>query len=164
MPSLVIFETDHWIVTHRQDSRYPGYLMVSCREEKLDLHELTSDGLQELGLVLGDAEVLLRSIYEPFKVIIAKLGFSSGFACHFHVAPVTKALLTEISSHQHFADEPDGNDAMLFPSRIYCERELSLHEQKQMMYTVSLLQKTANSTIHRTSSKLRLPASGDLQP
>lgn len=124
--------------------------MVSSREEKLDLHELTSDGLQELGLVLRDTEILLRSIYEPFKVIFAKFGFSSGFACHFHVAPVTKALLTEIASHQHCADEPDGNDVMLFLSRIYCERELSLHEQKQMTDTVALLRKTANTTIHRT--------------
>lgn len=135
--------------------------MVFSREEKSDLHELTSDGLQELGLVLRDTEILLRSIYEPFKVIFAKLGFSSEFACHLHVAPVTKALLTEIASHQHCADEPDGNDAMLFLSRTYCERELSLHEQRQMTDTVSLLRKAANTAIHRTSGKLRLPASGD---
>jgi len=155
MRPYVIFETDHWIVSHRQDSRYPGYLMVSSRDEKSDLHELKVDSLQELGLVLRDTEVLLRAIYEPFKVIFAKLGFSNGFACHFHVAPVTKPLLGEIASHRHYADEPDGNDTMLFLSRIYCEKELSPQEQSQITDTVSLLRKAANPSFHRTCAKSR---------
>lgn len=118
--------------------------MVSSRERKADLHELNIEGLQELGLVLRDTEILLRSVYKPFKVIFAKLGFSSGFACHFHVAPVTNALLAEIASHQCHLDEPDGNDAMLYLSRIYCERELGPQERSDMMDTVSMLRQAAD--------------------
>ena len=28
---LRIFETDHWQVTHRKDSRYPGFLILSAK-------------------------------------------------------------------------------------------------------------------------------------
>lgn len=147
MELFVIFETDYWVVTHRRDSRYSGYLMVSSREQKPDLHELDIEGLQELGLVLRETEILLRSVYSPFKIIFSKLGFSAGFSCHFHVVPVMNALLTEIAAHQSYGDEPDGNDTMLFLNRIYCERELNPQEQNDMMATVSLLRLAANNQV-----------------
>jgi len=90
----------------------------------------------------------VRAVFSPLKVIIAKFGFSGGSDCHFHVAPVTAALLAEISAHRDYADEPDGNDAMLFLSRIYCERRLSLVERNELMGTISTL---------REAAKLRAP-------
>jgi hypothetical protein len=121
-----------------------------------DLHELDVDALLELGPVLKNAELLLRTVYSPFKVIFAKLGFSNGFACHFHVAPVTNTLLAEIASHPDYADEPDGNDTMLFLSRNYCERALTLQEQERIIGTVSMLQLAAanqsfQSVFHRVA-------------
>jgi diadenosine tetraphosphate (Ap4A) HIT family hydrolase len=139
MSRLLIFETDHWRVSHRNDARYPGYLMVSSREQHADLHALSLDALKELGPVLKRAESLLRSAYRPFKVVFYKLGFSAGFSCHFHVAPVTADLLAEIARHPDYADDPDGNDAILFLSRIYCERELTATESRDMENTVERL-------------------------
>jgi diadenosine tetraphosphate (Ap4A) HIT family hydrolase len=144
MTSYTVFEGNHWLVGHRQDSRYPGYLMVSSRESKADLSELTTDALQELGPTLKRAEQLLQSVYAPYKVIFYKLGFSSGFSCHFHVAPVTRRLLTEIKENPDFTDDPDGNDAILFLSRVYCERSLTDVELIDMRNTISQLKDAAS--------------------
>jgi diadenosine tetraphosphate (Ap4A) HIT family hydrolase len=125
MTSHLIFETEHWLVGHRRDSRHPGYLMVSSREQQSDLCHLTSEALMELGSVLKRTEELLRAAYNPLKVLFYKLGFSPGFSCHFHVAPVTQALLDEVIRHPQYDNDPDGNDVILFLSRVYCERELT---------------------------------------
>jgi diadenosine tetraphosphate (Ap4A) HIT family hydrolase len=139
MDPYVVFETDHWVVSHRADSRYPGYLVVTSREPQPDLHRLSAEALSGLGAVLKDTEILLRSAFSPVKVVFAKLGFSGGLACHFHAVPVSAGLLAEISAHRDYANEPDGNDAMLFVSRIYCERALDPHEMNQLTATVSTL-------------------------
>jgi len=142
-----IFEAEHWLVSHRQDARYPGYLMVSSREQKSDLCELDAGALQELGFVLKSTEQLLHSLYAPCKVIFYKLGFSGGFSFHFHVAPVTPELLAEIMAHAEFTDEPDGNDAILFLSRIYCERPLTDDESVAMDLAVEKIRTAANSIL-----------------
>ena len=139
MDPLVIFATDHWVVSHRADSRWPGYLMVSARSARPDLANLDDDALSELGRVLRDAELLLRRAFAPHKVIFAKFGFTAGFACHVHAIPVTAALLAEIAAHPGYADEPDGNDAMLFVSRVYCERTLDAQQSAQMTATIATL-------------------------
>lgn len=123
-----VFETPHWRVSHRRDARYPGYLMVSSCESVSELYELSADALAALGPVLKQTEVLLREAFSPRKVIFYKLGFSPGFSCHFHVAPITEQLLYEISGHPDYDDDPDGNDAILYLSRVYCERELTIDE------------------------------------
>jgi diadenosine tetraphosphate (Ap4A) HIT family hydrolase len=139
MDPLAIFETDHWVVSHRADSRWPGYLIVASRARQPELCDLDEDALSALGRVLKDTELLLRRAFSPHKVIFAKLGFSPGFACHVHAIPVTAALLAEIAAHPGYAAEPDGNDAMLFVSRVYCERALDENELLQSTATVAML-------------------------
>jgi len=139
MDPLAIFETDHWMVSHRADARWPGYLMVSARVGSPDLFDLDDAALSELGGVLRDTELLLRRAFGPCRVIFAKLGFTPGFACHVHAIPVTAALLAEIASHPGYADEPDGNDALLFVSRVYCERGLDTRQSRQLTATVEML-------------------------
>lgn len=147
MDPYLIFTTDYWLVSHRKDARYPGYLIVSAREAKSDLHELSIPALQELGLVLKQAERLLHSLYSPCKVVFYKLGFSSGHSCHFHVAPVTQGLLAEIVAHADYTEEPDGNDAILFLSRVYCERSLTEHEIMAMEKTIGQLRECAKADL-----------------
>jgi diadenosine tetraphosphate (Ap4A) HIT family hydrolase len=139
MDPLVIFATGHWVVSHRDDSRWPGYLMVSARAATPDLSGLDDDALSEFGRVLRDTELLLRRAFAPYKVIFAKLGFTPGFVCHVHAIPVTAALLAEIAAHPGYADEPDGNDALLFVSRVYCERPLDEKELPQLAATIAML-------------------------
>lgn len=135
----LIFSTDHWRVAHRRDARYPGYLIASSRHESSALFSLPSEALAELGPVLGRTERLLRNAYAPMKVIFYKLGFSPGFSCHFHIAPVTRDLMHEVARHPDYDSDPDGNDAILFLSRVYCERELSNREHAEQQRTVQHL-------------------------
>lgn len=120
-----VFEGEHWLVGHRCDARYPGYLMVSSREQQSELHALSYGALLELGFVLQRTEQLLRAAYKPLKVLFYKLGFSAGYHCHFHVVPVTAVLLDEVARHPQYDNDPDGNDVILFLRRMYCERELT---------------------------------------
>jgi diadenosine tetraphosphate (Ap4A) HIT family hydrolase len=143
MDPLVIFATAHWVVSHRADARWPGYLIVGSRAQQPELCDLDDDALSALGGVLKDTEMLLRRAFAPHKVTFAKLGFSPGFSCHVHAIPVTAALLAEIAAHPGYADEPDGNDAMLFVSRIYCERALDAAEASRLAATVAMLRSLA---------------------
>lgn len=144
MNELLIFETEYWEVSHRQDSRLAGYLIASSKSNASEVHQLCSDSLAELGLILSESEKILRNAYRPHKVIMAKLGFSKGFQCHFHLIPATNDLLKEIASHPSYTDEPDGNDAILYISREYCERPLSLEEKSSLNKTVRQLKSTVN--------------------
>ncbi len=62
------------------------------------------------------------------------------------MAPVTSELLAEIIAHADFTDEPDGNDAILFLSRIYCERPLTDNESVAMDLVVEKIRAAANSS------------------
>lgn len=135
-----ITETNNWIVSHRQDSQYLGYLIVSSKDSATNISELHCASLMELGKVLSEVEKLLLEVYSPIKVIVAKLGFSKGFPCHFHIIPVFNNLLREIVVHKNYTNSaPDGNDVLLFVSREYCEQPLSSKNKKAIMKTVAIL-------------------------
>ncbi|OZG70279.1 hypothetical protein BTA51_27100 [Hahella sp. CCB-MM4] len=116
-------EREHWVVNHRVGSIYPGYLMVASRQRVSDIWELNQESLAQLGPVLAEVERSVRLVYQPYKVLVCKLGFSKGFDCHFHVIPVHDWVLSEIASHHYYSNEPDGNDVMLYINREYCENQ-----------------------------------------
>lgn len=134
-----IFETEHWRVSHRRDARYAGYLMVSAIAPATDFAGLSEPALVGMGSVLRRAENLLVQAFDPFRVVVYKLGFSPGFNLHLHMVGVTRELLAEIAAHPGYADQPDGNDAILFLSREYCERPLNPLEQASQQQTVARL-------------------------
>jgi len=136
---LTIFETTHWKVSHRQDSRYYGHLIIVSKDESPNISDLSSEALTELGGVLSRTEKLLVRYSNPYRVVTAKLGFTTGYSCHFHILPVSQFLLDEIVDHPSYSNEPDGNDALLFASREYCERTLSSSEERIQMHTVEEL-------------------------
>ncbi|KPY08520.1 MULTISPECIES: hypothetical protein [Pseudomonas syringae group] len=139
MDELRVLSNTHWIVTHRRDARYDGYLIISSQETASDLSDLSDEAMSSLGLVMKTLERLLAKVYSPYKVMFYKLGFSPGFNAHFHVAPVSEDLLVEISKHPGYADNPDGNDAIAFLSREYCERSLTADEVEKQLSAVNLL-------------------------
>lgn len=139
MDELTVFGNAHWNVSHRRDARYEGYLIISAVETAADLSDLSNDALSSLGLVMKKVELVLRQAYSPYKVVFYKLGFSSGLNVHFHVAPVSEGLLAEIAKHTDYSDEPDGNDAIVFLSREYCERILSAEESAKQRLAVLML-------------------------
>jgi len=129
MDPLHILSSEHWQVSYRRDARYPGSLIVSSVAEASDIVDLAPQALLALGPVLAWTESLLQAQYAPVKVVFYKLGFSKGFSVHFHVLPVTQTLLAHISAHPDYPAEPDGNDAILFVSRVYAERALTPAER-----------------------------------
>ncbi|KAA8998892.1 hypothetical protein FJU30_14485 [Affinibrenneria salicis] len=131
----VIFATDYWQVNLRRDARYPGYLMISSRSAATEISQLDAAALSGLGGVMKRVEQLLLQFCRPDKVMFWKLGFSPGFSLHFHAAPVTPELLREIAAHPDYPAEPDGNDVILYLSRIYCERPLSASEMARREQT-----------------------------
>lgn len=139
MNDLTIFETEFWKVTHRKDSRFPGYLMASSKSKSSSISDLCTGTLTEMGSVLAKVESLLISSYHPFRVITAKMGFSAGYSCHFHIIPVTQQLLEEVIANPRYSKDPDGNDVLLFTSREYCERDLSLEEHSLQIKAVEYL-------------------------
>lgn len=139
MNEHLIVATEHWDISHRRDARYPGYLIVAARAAAAELHQLPADALQALGPMLQRTERLLHRAYAPRKVIVYKLGFSPGLSVHFHVVPVSERLLAEVAAHPAYADDPDGNDVILFLSREYAERPLDDHETARMRREIEIL-------------------------
>lgn len=139
MDRLVIFELEYWQVTYRKDARLPGNLMVSVKSDQPNLSDLNIKALEEMGKTLATVETLLNRCYNPYKVIFAKLGFSSSYGAHFHAVPISSELLNEIVNHPDYSNEPDGNDALLYVSREYAERSLTEQELKAQNEEVSRL-------------------------
>jgi diadenosine tetraphosphate (Ap4A) HIT family hydrolase len=146
MDKFIIFVTNHWIISHRRDSRYPGFLIVSSRDEVQDLTDLNKEALNELGSVLFQTEKLLNYVYKHYKTVIGKFGFTSGFSLHFHVLPITNEILKEIIAHGNYKQEkPDGIDAINLVCRKYCERELNDSETRSIESTVKMLKAAYNN-------------------
>ncbi len=87
---LVVFENDHWIVNHRMNSTYAGYLMVASKSEVSELSALCPNSLSSLGLVLAEVERLLNRTFAPQKVIFSKLGFSKASTATFTLYQLVK--------------------------------------------------------------------------
>ena len=97
--------------------------MIASKQQASEVSELSLGALQEMGKVLSEVELAIKTVYKPYKVLMSKLGFSKGFNCHFHVVPVHEWVLNEIEEHPNYSYEPDGNDVMLYVNREYCENQ-----------------------------------------
>jgi diadenosine tetraphosphate (Ap4A) HIT family hydrolase len=140
MNEFTIFETNHWIISHRMDSCYPGFLIASTRNKVPKMTDLSKEVLEEMGPALCEAEKLLHFVYQPYKTIIGKFGFMQGFNFHFHILPVTNVVLQEMITYSDYANKkPDGIDAITFICRKYCEKPLNNEQLKEMMATIKML-------------------------
>lgn len=145
--ATTIIEDSHWRLGYRQDSRYSGCLILNSQQCAKDFSELDAISLAKLGQQLSFAETLLQRCYAPQRVVFYKLGFSSGFSLHFHIAPITSSLLIEIAAHPSYSDTPDGNDAILFLSREYGERDLTPEERQAQQLEIARLRELANELL-----------------
>ena len=118
----ILLETKHWIINHRLDTEYPGYLMLGSKESTFRVSDLCTESLRSMGIILGAVENRMYERLKPETVIISKLGFSKGFGCHFHLIPVYSWLYDSIKRDKSYSiSEPDGLDFSLFISRKFCE-------------------------------------------
>lgn len=120
---LILNERKFWVVNHRLGCTYPGYLMMASKENVADIRELSAGALAEIGPLLANLEKALIQAYSVTKVVVAKHGFSPGFSCHFHIVPVHGWIMDAIAAHPAYANDPDGNDVMLYANRELCEKQ-----------------------------------------
>jgi diadenosine tetraphosphate (Ap4A) HIT family hydrolase len=140
MEEEVVFESKYWIIKHRSDSRYVGYLIALCKEPVLHMCELSSQALSEMSIILAQAEKLLIKAFNPYRVVTFKMGFAKGVNCHFNLIPISSDLLAEIEEKKSCTHtKPDGQDAILYVARKYCERDLTIPEYDILLSTVKTL-------------------------
>ena len=89
---FVIHETEHWLVNHRCDTSYPGYLMVGARDpEATTLSKLDPEARAELGDLLAGCAHVLETRLGAMHVYCGRYGHEPGHTVHFHVLPVSVA-------------------------------------------------------------------------
>jgi diadenosine tetraphosphate (Ap4A) HIT family hydrolase len=129
---LVIFQTEHWVLSHRVDSALPGYLMLGARMPTNDLSLMPSEALAQLGPLLARAQKALNAILEPAHLYIGRYGHMAGHALHFHIIPVCGWVKQSFFSDPRYrvlrdfdqpsaAGETDGAELTLYVWREFCE-------------------------------------------
>jgi diadenosine tetraphosphate (Ap4A) HIT family hydrolase len=83
---LIVFENEHWIVRHSDETNIAGYVVVEPRRHFLDLSFATPEEAASYGEVLSAAIAAVREVAQPERVYT----FSLGESCphyHLHVIP-----------------------------------------------------------------------------
>lgn len=130
---LFVSETEHWLVSHRDDSALPGYLIVSAKKSVSELCLLSEAALVELGPLLSKMQKTLRDVLHPMRVYIGRYGHSPGYPIHFHLIPIydwveqqfwndTRYRIFENFRNANSGDGADGAELTLFVWREFCER------------------------------------------
>ena len=115
---LIVVETEHWRLNQRADSALPGYLILEALDPRASrLADLPPPARAELGTLLARAETALVEVLGAQKVQVCRWGHSVGFPPHFHLIPVTDALLAAFPGDE----PPDGPEIDLYVAREFCE-------------------------------------------
>jgi diadenosine tetraphosphate (Ap4A) HIT family hydrolase len=119
----ILYQSKSWVVNHRVDVVYPGYLILTGNRNAKSLNEYKKENLNNLGIILAFCEKMLAS---EIGVKICRYGFTKGIPFHFHIVPIYNWLEQKIKHHQKYKDifndvdeELDGADYMFFISREY---------------------------------------------
>jgi histidine triad (HIT) family protein len=84
--SHTVFENDHWIVRHSNETNIPGYVLVEPRRHFLDMSEATPAEAASYGEVLSKSMQAVREVTQCERIYT----FSLGESCphfHLHVIP-----------------------------------------------------------------------------
>jgi diadenosine tetraphosphate (Ap4A) HIT family hydrolase len=129
--SLIVCETDHWIINQRVDSALPGYLMLGSRVDTNDLSSLSEAALSELGVHLAKMQRILSELFAPPHFYVGRYGHMAGHSIHFHVIPIYEWVAQRYRVLHEFytpgvynsgSDASfDGAEMTLFVWREFCE-------------------------------------------
>ncbi len=141
MKELEVFRTSHWVISHRSDSRYPGYLIASSKDKIDDFQKLTAEAMSDLKIALTKAERLVILVYGQSKAIIAKLGQHEKII-HFHIVPISSILAKHIAHHPQYSTiTPEEKRILLYVNKEYCEIPLNEQQKEEILLEVSALRK-----------------------
>lgn len=100
----IIYQSNNWIVNHRVDTIYPGYLIVSTTSTKSDLHEIDVLASKKLVCILSFCERFLYKKAFATKVLICKYGFTKDLPFHFHIIPIYTWVIDEIKQDAKYLE------------------------------------------------------------
>lgn len=129
----LIYEAEHWRVTHRLNSALPGYLMIGSKVATTALYDLPPEAHAELGKLLARTQLAVHGL-QPRRIYMGRYGHEPGWPIHFHVIPIYgwvedlfwrnanyRVLRTLSDPAQEYG--PDGAELTLFVWREFCESD-----------------------------------------
>jgi len=105
-----IYESAHWSLKHRVDSKLPGYLILVSRAQEADsLGDLPPDALRELGPIQAKAVEVLEQKLSAVLAYVCRWGHQPGRAPHFHIIPLYRWVQDAYACHPAYGHpDPDG--------------------------------------------------------
>lgn len=83
---LIVFENDHWIVRHSNETNIAGYLLIESRRHFLDMSNATAREVSSYGPVLAQAMSAIRRVVECERIYTFSLAEAVPHY-HLHVIP-----------------------------------------------------------------------------
>jgi len=108
--NMLVHENRHWSLKHREDSKLPGYLILTSKVSgEGSLSELEDGALEELGRLQVTATMVLESVLQARLVYVCRWGHQPGHAPHFHIVPLYGWVERAYAADHRWTDEePDG--------------------------------------------------------
>lgn len=133
---FIIYQTKHWLVNHRVNTKLPGYLMLSSKSKVSSLAAISNEALAELGVLQANIEKALTQILQPNYIYISRYGHMAGLSLHFHVIPVSQWVEDLFWQDQRYRSlqqfgsntpetNTDGAELTLYIWREFCESEIA---------------------------------------
>ncbi len=134
-PEVVVWETAHWQVNHRVDSRLPGYFMVSPLDTSVvTFASLSLEAAVEMGPVLTRVARALETLLQPKHLYVSRYGHDPNCHLHFHIIPAYSWVIDAFLLDERYAEvrkqrntDPsyDGAEITLYIGREWCENAVS---------------------------------------
>jgi diadenosine tetraphosphate (Ap4A) HIT family hydrolase len=88
--AYTVFENEHWIVRHSNETNIAGYVLVEPRRHFLDLSDATPEEAASYGEVLGKAMHAVREVTQCERIYTFSLGES---VAHYHLHVIPRAAV-----------------------------------------------------------------------
>lgn len=86
-PGGVIYENDHWIVTHAlEPDLQPGRLLISLKRHCVHLSRISPDEANSLGMVIANTAFALLQVFKPSSTYVIFFGEHIKHV-HFFILP-----------------------------------------------------------------------------
>jgi diadenosine tetraphosphate (Ap4A) HIT family hydrolase len=96
-PGGVIFENDHWHLTHQVSPvQLPGFLILQPKRHVEQIGELATEESSTMGPVLSAASQALSRLMDARKVYVTSFG-SVVMHVHFYLVPLTAAIPADLN-------------------------------------------------------------------
>jgi diadenosine tetraphosphate (Ap4A) HIT family hydrolase len=101
--TTIVFESHHWQINQRVDTRLPGYLMMAPRSANaVSFSTISPEALAEMGPLLAKVTRTIEEQVRPRHLYVSRYGHMSGNNLHFHIIPVYDWLIKAFQSDARY--------------------------------------------------------------